>query len=125
MILITQKKLKASGGNFLVEFNNKKEVKRNIEQVKVEYNNSKEVIVQNKVIKEESIQESLPKKEIMVNEQQIITQVNEPIIYQNENINENIPNDFKRIDKILFYSQCKYILIRKNFLYKFLINIKF
>ena len=61
----------------------------------------------------------------MVNEQQIITQVNEPIIYQNENINENVPNDFKRIDKILFYFQCKYDLIRKNFLYKFLINIKF
>lgn len=75
------KEAEASGGNFLVEFNNKKEVKRNIEQVKVEYNNSKEFIVENKVIKEESIQESLPEKEIMVNEQQIITQVNEPIIY--------------------------------------------
>ena len=84
------KEAEASGGNFLVEFNNKKEVKRNIEQVKVEYNNTKEVI-ENKVIKEESIQESIPEKEIMVNEQQIITQVNEPIMYQNENINENVP----------------------------------
>ena len=87
------KEAETSGGNFLVEFNNKKEVKRNIEEVKVEYNNTKEVVVENKVIEEETVQESLPEKEVVVNEQQIITQVNEPIMYsnENENLNDNVP----------------------------------
>jgi hypothetical protein len=79
------KEAEAPGENFLVEFNNQKEVKRNIETVKVEFNNKKEII------KEETIQETLPEKEeIVVKEEKVFTQVNQPI-YQNENQNIEEP----------------------------------
>ena len=79
------KEAEAPGENFLVEFNNQKEVKRNIETVKVEFNNKKEIV------KEETIQETLPEKEeIVVKEEKVFTQVNQPI-YQNENQNIEEP----------------------------------
>ena len=81
------------GGNFLVEFNNVKEVQRSSEPLKVEFNNTKEVMVKKKLIKEETLKKSLPaneniNKQVVMKETKILTQVNQPIIQNEDQIKQ-------------------------------------